>query len=59
MFEIFASITDEFGSRSGTTGRGFYSESSAYKEMEIMQKSEPDCDFYVEYVPSGDEWNCY
>jgi len=30
MFEIFASITDEFGSRSGTTGRGFYSESSAY-----------------------------
>lgn len=59
MYEIFASITDEFGSRSGTTGRGFYSESSAYKELEVMQKSEPDCDFYVEYVPAEDEWNCY
>jgi hypothetical protein len=59
MYEIFASITDEFGSRSGTTGRGFYTETAAYDEMKVMQKYDKDCDFYVEYVPAEDEWNCY
>jgi hypothetical protein len=59
MYEIFASITDEYGSRSVPTGRRFFLETSAYDGMKVMQKYDKDCDFYVEYVPAGDEWNCY
>ena len=59
MYEIFASITDEYGSRSVSTGRGFFLETSAYDEMKVMQKYDKDCDFYVEYVPAEDEWNSY
>lgn len=59
MFEIFATISDDYGVRSVSTGRGFFLETSAYDEMKVMQKTQKDVEFYVDYVPSDGEWNSY
>lgn len=59
MFEIFCSITDELGTRSGTTGHGALQEPTAYLMMEKLQREHPAHRFYVEFVPSPDAWNMY
>ena len=59
MYEIFSIISDEYGTRTVPTGYASFLESSAYDEMNVMQKTQPETTFYVEYVPSSDEWNAY
>jgi hypothetical protein len=59
MYEIYALITDELGSRAVPTGFGFYLETTAYDRLTEMQIIYPNDDFYVEFVPSSDHFNSY
>jgi len=57
MYEVFAVITDEHGTRSVPTGDG--SNNLAFAENLMLQRmiEEPDTKFFVEYVPFQDQWN--
>lgn len=61
MFEVFCTITDDLGTRTIPTGTAAFLESVAYDKLDLLRKTcaIEGATFFVEYVPSGDEWNSY
>lgn len=59
MYEVFATITDELGSRTVPTGRGGFLEITAHEVKEEMQRREPGVSFSVEWVAWADSWNSH
>jgi hypothetical protein len=61
MFEVLCTTTDEFGTRTGPTGEGSINEEKARRLADAMRRryGEPGTRFFVEWVPSADEWNAY
>lgn len=61
MFEVFCTVTDDLGTRTIPTGTAAFLESVAYDKLDVLRKTcvIEGATFFVEYVPSGDEWNSY
>jgi len=61
MFEVFCTITDDLGTRTVPTGTAAFLESVAYDKLDILKRTcaIKGATFFVEYVPSADEWNAY
>lgn len=59
MYEVFAVISDEHGSRSFPTGEGSVNRSVAENLMLKRMIKHPTFDFFVQFVPAEDEFNAY
>ena len=59
MYEIFCTITDELGSRTAPTGHAAFLEVVAHDKLDVLQRTYPDDQFWVEWVPAADAWNSY
>ena len=59
MYEIFCTLTDELGSRVVPTGHAAYLEVVAHDKLDTLQRSYPDEELWVEFVPASDSWNSY
>lgn len=59
MYEVFAVITDDLGTRSVPTGDGSNRRSFAEALMMERMLENPETRFFVDYVPSEDEFNAY
>ena len=61
MYEVFCTVTDDLGTRTVPTGTAAFLEAVAYDKLDILRRScnIKGASFFVEYVPSGDEWNQY
>lgn len=61
MFEVFCTVTDDLGTRTIPTGTAAFLEAVAYDKLNLLQRTctIEGATFFVEYVPSGDEWNSY
>lgn len=59
MYEVFATITDEFGTRCNPTGDGSPNRHVAENLMLRRMIQSPTILFHVDYVPSKDEFNAY
>jgi hypothetical protein len=59
MYEVFATITDEHGTRCFPTGEGSVNRNVAENLMLRRMMKHPAVCFHVEYVPSEDEFNAY
>ena len=61
MWEVLCTITDEHGTRSGQTGQGSINAGVAQNLANEMRAryGNSSTRFYVEWVPSEDEWNAY
>jgi hypothetical protein len=59
MYEVFAVITDELGTRVVPTGDGSDYRENAENLMMRRMVNHPSTEFFVDYVPSPDEFNAY
>lgn len=59
MYEVFATITDELGTRCIPTGEGSVHRNVAENLMVRRMIKHPTVLFHVDYVPSEDEFNAY
>lgn len=57
MYEVFATITDKFGSRVVPTGDGSLSRDIAENLMMRRMIQNPETPFFVQFVPSEDYFN--
>jgi hypothetical protein len=59
MYEVFASVTNEHGTRIFPTGDGSINENVAENLMMCRMIQNPEIEFFVEFVPSEDYFNAY
>lgn len=59
MYEVFASVTNEHGTRIFPTGDGSINENVAENLMMCRMIQNPKIEFFVEFVPSEDYFNAY
>jgi hypothetical protein len=59
MYEVFASVTNEHGTRIFPTGDGSINENVAENLMMRRMIQNPENDFFIEFVPSEDYFNAY
>ena len=59
MYEVFATITDEFGSRVVSTGDGALSRVTAENLMMRRMIENPETRFFVDFIPSEDYFHAY
>ncbi len=61
MYEIFCTITDEYGTRTASTGSAAFLEAVAYDKLDLLRRActIKGATFHVEYVPQADAWNSY
>jgi hypothetical protein len=59
MYEVFALITDEHGSRYFPTGDGSMHRTVAENLMLKRMMAHPKVQFFIEYTQSEDEFNAY
>ncbi len=61
VFEVFCTVTDDLGTRTIPTGTAAFLEAVAYDKLELLKSTcaIEGATFFVEYVPSADEWNSY
>jgi hypothetical protein len=59
MYEVFAVITDSLGTRMVPTGDGSVNRQIAENLLLRRMTAEPTTEFFLNYVPSPDEWNAY
>jgi hypothetical protein len=58
-YEIYATITDELGTRTAPTGIWGYSRADVVLELAGLTRRHPDCTFYIEEVCPEDAFNTY
>ena len=59
MYEVFAIISDELGTRTIPTGDGALSQSTAENFMMRHMIENPETRFFVDFVPSEDYFHAY
>jgi hypothetical protein len=59
MYEVFATITDKFGSRVVSTGDGALSRVTAENLMMRRMIENPETRFFVDCVPPEDYFHAY
>ena len=59
MYEVFATITDEFGSRVVPTGDGALSRVTAENLMMRRMIENPETRFFVDFVSPEDYFHAY
>lgn len=59
MWEVFAFVSDELGDRTVPTGDGSINRGVAENLMLRRMIQNPSTKFFVDYVPSPDEFNAY
>jgi hypothetical protein len=59
MYEVFAVITDEHGTRYVPTGDGSLHRTVAENLMLKRMMSQPTVQFFIEYTQSEDQFNAY
>lgn len=57
MFEIYSTISDEYGVRDVPTGQGSINANVAERILNKFKKEYPNDSFYIEWVPPED-WDC-
>ena len=58
-YEIYATITDEFGSRCNPTGIWGYSRADVVLELAGLTRRHPDATFHIEEVCPEDAFNAF
>lgn len=59
MYEVFALISDEHGTRYVPTGDGSINRAVAENLMLKRMRSHPTDQFFIEYTQSEDQFNAY
>lgn len=59
MYEVFASVTNEHGTRIFPTGDGSINRDIAENLMMRRMIENPETRFFVDFVPSEDYFNAY
>ena len=59
MYEVFAVISDEHGSRYVPTGYGSMHRTVAENLRRKLMMAQPAAQFFIEYTNSEDEFNAY
>jgi hypothetical protein len=57
MFEIYSTISDEYGIRDVPTGQGSINHNKAVSILEQYKKKYPTHTFYIEWV-APEDWDC-
>jgi hypothetical protein len=59
MYEVSNTLTDDYGTRVVATGFGSINYSTAEKQLLQLTAKYPGQSFFIEYIPSEDEFNAY